>query len=103
MPTPEEVLTIGFDLDITGALKDLSAFQKKMSTQMGAVTATVDKLSKAVKEDMAVPDAAGGEVSRSVADVTTHSPEAYRYYTEGLDLLWKHYWVETEAAFRKHL
>jgi len=58
MPTPEEVLTIGFDLDITGALKDLATFQKKMHAQMSAVTGTVDKLSKA-NEKMAKKAAKG--------------------------------------------
>lgn len=69
MPTPEEVLTIGLDLDITGALKDLAAFQRKMSAQMGAVTDTVDKLSKA-NERMAKKAAKGTrEWEESVEDL----------------------------------
>jgi len=69
VPTPEEVLTIGLDLDITGALKDLAAFQRKMSAQMGAVTDTVDKLSKA-NERMAKKAAKGTrEWEESVEDL----------------------------------
>jgi tetratricopeptide (TPR) repeat protein/predicted Ser/Thr protein kinase len=67
------------------------------------VFAVVDRLSRAIKDDMALPSAATSEVDRPVADVTTHSPEAYRYYMEGLDLFWKHYMDDAEASLRKAL
>ncbi len=67
------------------------------------IFAVVDRLSTAIKEDMALPEEAETEVDRPVSEVTTHSPEAYRYYIEGLDFLWKHYGNETEASFRKSL
>jgi len=66
------------------------------------IFAVVDRLSRAVREDMALPEA-DIDVDRSVADVTTHSPEAYRHYMEGFDSFWKHYFDEAEAAFRKAL
>ncbi len=67
------------------------------------IFAVVDRLSKAIRDDMALPEAAGAEIDRPVADVTTRSPEAYRYYTEGVDFLWKHYINEAEVYFRKSL
>ena len=68
------------------------------------VFAVVDRLSRAVKEDMALPKAAAtSEMDRPVADVTTHSPEAYRYYMEGFDLFWKHYMDDAEVSLRKAL
>jgi tetratricopeptide (TPR) repeat protein len=67
------------------------------------IFAVVDRLSKAIKEDLALPEAPGIDADRSIADVTTDSPEAYRYYTEGWDLFWKHYMNEAEASFRKSL
>jgi tetratricopeptide (TPR) repeat protein len=38
-----------------------------------------------------------------VADVTTHSPEAYRYYLEGEDYFHKLYSIEAEKSYRKAL
>jgi tetratricopeptide (TPR) repeat protein len=67
------------------------------------VFAVVDKLSKAIRDDMALPEAAATEIDRPIADVTTRSQEAYRYYTEGWDLFWKHYMSEAETSFRKAL
>ena len=46
-------------------------------------------------------DSAKAEPSRPVADVTTHSPEAYRYYLEGLDLEEKIYVAEAIGCFQK--
>jgi len=67
------------------------------------IFAVVDRLSRAIKEDMALPAEAGTEVDRPIADVTTHSPEAYRYFIEGFEFFWKHYMSEAETSFRKAL
>lgn len=56
----------------------------------------VDKLTTQIKGDLTLPAAAGTEPDRRVAEVTTHSPEAYRYYLRGIDLLNKYY--QSEAA-----
>jgi serine/threonine protein kinase/tetratricopeptide (TPR) repeat protein len=65
--------------------------------------AVVDRLSAQVKLDLALPEEARQETDRSVADVTTHSPEAYRHYLEGMDYLNKVYNAEAEESFRKAL
>jgi serine/threonine protein kinase/Tfp pilus assembly protein PilF len=63
----------------------------------------VDKLTVELKKDLSLPAQAQKEETPKVADVTTHSPEAYRYYLEGLDYLWKAYNTEAERSFKKAL
>jgi len=63
----------------------------------------VDKLTVEVKEDLSLPAHAQKEKDPKVADVTTHSPEAYRFYLEGLDFFGRYYSVEAEKSFKKAL
>ncbi|MGB2981229.1 MAG: protein kinase, partial [Candidatus Zixiibacteriota bacterium] len=63
----------------------------------------VDKLTVEVKKDLSLPAQAQKEEDPQVAEVTTHSPEAYRYYLEGVDYFWKLYNVEAEKSFMKAL
>ncbi len=57
---------------------------------------SVDKLSSQIKADISLPEQASEEPDRPVADVTTHSPEAYRYYLEGRDYISKFYGAEAK-------
>ncbi len=61
----------------------------------------VDKLTVELKKGLALPMEAKPEETRSVAEVTTHSQEAYRYYLEGVDYFYKLYTVEGAKSFRK--
>jgi len=63
----------------------------------------VDKLTVEIKSDLKLPSTAQDEPDRPVADVTTHSPEAYRYYLEGEDYLNKLYWTEAAESYKKAL
>ena len=63
----------------------------------------VDRLTVQLKQDLSLPAQAQKEETPKVADVTTHSPEAYRYYLEGIDYFYKVYMVEAEKSFRKAL
>ncbi len=63
--------------------------------------AAVDKLGAALKGGMSLPSAAAAEVTKPVADVTTHSAEAYRYYLEGVELSRKLYSQEAKAKLLK--
>jgi len=65
--------------------------------------AVVDRLSAEIKKDLALPQPAAQEVDKPVAEVTTHSPEAYRYYLEGLDYQHKLYTREATESFEKAL
>jgi len=61
----------------------------------------IDKLTTEVKNDLTLPSAAMQEQDRMVADVTTHSSTAYRYYIEGIDYFDKFYMDEARACFSK--
>lgn len=63
--------------------------------------AVVDRLSAAIKSSLALPEHATVEIDRPVSDVTTRSPEAYRYYLEGLDYGEQLYWADAEASYKK--
>ncbi len=63
----------------------------------------VDKLTLKIKKDLSLPAQAEKEETPKVADVTTHSQEAYRYYLEGMDYFNKYYWTEAEKSFMKAL
>jgi len=65
------------------------------------IFALVDKLTIELKNDLALPSGASMEPDRMVAEVTTHSPEAYRYYIEGVELFNKYYIDEAKAALEK--
>jgi serine/threonine protein kinase/Tfp pilus assembly protein PilF len=63
----------------------------------------VDRLTAEVKKDLSLPAQAQKEETPKVADVTTHSPEAYRFYLEGVENFYKVYNVEAERSFRRAL
>lgn len=79
---------------------------KILSTQRlsGFLTANifslVDTLALLVKNDLNVMPSAVSE-TKSVASVTTTSPEAYRSYIEGVQLNEKYYSTEAKAAFTR--
>jgi len=61
----------------------------------------VDRLTIEIKNDMALPSDAGHEPDRMVSEVTTNSPEAYRYYLEGIEYYHKMYLDEAGKNFKK--
>ena len=63
----------------------------------------VDKLSAELRQDLTLPAEAQQEFDPKVAEVTTHSPEAYRYYLEGVDYGFKLYYQEAIKSFEKSL
>ncbi|NIM45603.1 MAG: tetratricopeptide repeat protein, partial [Nitrososphaeria archaeon] len=65
--------------------------------------ALVDKLTVEIKNDLSLPAAAQAEPDPPVADVTTHSPEAYRHYLEGGDYFFKLYWTEAAESYKRAL
>ena len=60
----------------------------------------VDRLTKEIRADLALPAA---EADAPVAEATTHSREAYRYYLDGVENLNKYYGNEAKMAFEKAL
>ena len=65
------------------------------------IFALVDRLTVEVKSDLSLPEEAMAEPDRPVAEVTTHSPDAYRLYLEGVDAGFKHYYSEAVRALEK--
>ena len=61
----------------------------------------IDKLTVEIRKDLALPSEAQQEKDPQVADVTTSSPEAYRYYLEGTDFINKLYMQEAKQSFLK--
>ena len=61
----------------------------------------VDRLTVEIRKDLSIPAGGPDEPDRPVAETTTHSPEAYRYYLEGLEYLHKLYWDESKVSFEK--
>ena len=67
------------------------------------VFSLVDRLSASVRADLRLAAAAGDEHDPRVADITTHSTEAYRCYLEGLDYESKLYYAEAVTSFTRAL
>ncbi|HKZ22591.1 MAG TPA: tetratricopeptide repeat protein, partial [candidate division Zixibacteria bacterium] len=60
----------------------------------------VDSLAILVRNDLEVTPTVVAE-AKSVAEVTTNSPEAYRSFLEGVELFEKFYYAEAEAALKR--
>lgn len=67
------------------------------------IFAIIDRLTVEIKKDLSLPAAAQDEPDPMVADVTTHSQEAFRYYLEGLDYEAKLYVLEAVKSFHQAL
>ncbi|MBI4720859.1 MAG: protein kinase [Chitinivibrionia bacterium] len=67
------------------------------------VFSLVDKLTVEVKNDLSLPTAAKKESDRPIAEVTTNSTEAYRYYIEGADYEQRVLFPEAKRSFEKAL
>jgi tetratricopeptide (TPR) repeat protein len=82
---------------------DVTASQRVTGERDEELFALIDRLTVDIKSDLSLPAEALGEPDPQVADVTTHSPEAYRYYLEGVDHHSKFYYSEAVASFEKAL
>ncbi len=102
------ILQVEPEIILTSQLVDVRSGKVAASQRITGETdekifSMVDKLTVEVKKDLSLPAVAHQEPDPSVADVTTHSPEAYRYYLEGLNYSEKYYFPEAEKSFRKAL
>jgi len=77
---------------------------KQVSSAAGEdLFSVVDKLSAQIANALTLPEQAKKELEKPVADVTTHSQQAYRYYLEGMDYFNKYYLAEAEKSFMNAL
>jgi len=103
-----EVLQTKPNLVVTGEVSEAGGGRILASQRVNAASnedifAVVDKLGWDLKKNLSLPLKADTEKNKSVADVTTHSSEAYRYYLEGRDYYYKYYFPEAGKSFRKAL
>jgi len=90
--------------DISDAATGEVLATQRVAGEMGEdLFAVIDRLSAQIKEDLALPGGTEAAVDKAVADVTTHSPEAYRYFLEGLDNYNKVYFADAKKSFEKAL
>ncbi len=61
----------------------------------------VDRLTAGITRGLSLAQRAEGEPSKPVADVTSHSPDAYRYYLSGMEYMYKLYYDEAFDQFQK--
>jgi serine/threonine protein kinase/cytochrome c-type biogenesis protein CcmH/NrfG len=102
------ILQITPHIEITTQLVEVASGNVEASQRISGepgdeIFSLVDKLTVEVKADLALPAAAEREPDPTIADVTTDSPEAYRYYLEGNEYQNKFYHNEAEASYRKAL
>jgi tetratricopeptide (TPR) repeat protein/predicted Ser/Thr protein kinase len=91
---------------LTSEISDAETGEIKSSQRVAAgsdddLFTMIDRLTVEIRKDLALPEAASAEIDRDIADVTTHSQEAYRYYLEGIDLYDKFLINEAEASFKR--
>ncbi len=65
------------------------------------VFAVVDKLTRAVKSDLALPSGAESEHDPEVALITTNSPEAYKHFVKGRDYFSRFFKIEALEEFQR--
>lgn len=79
------------------------ASQRVTGPPDGDIFSIVDRLTVEIKRDLALPLAAQEERDLPVADVTTHSQEAYRYFLEGVEYGQMMYLSEAQERLQKAL
>jgi len=100
------ILKVTPQIVITTRLVDVESGQVDASQQITGDTdedifSIVDKLTVEIKNDLSLPAAAQEEPDPVIAEVTTHSEEAYRYYLEGRDYSFKYHFFQAEKSYRK--
>jgi tetratricopeptide (TPR) repeat protein len=86
---------------INSATGDVIASQEIRSEEGEEIFELVDRLSVEVKNDLSLPNEALQEHDYPIAEVTTESIEAYRYYIKGISALYKFYNREAIENFEK--
>jgi serine/threonine protein kinase/tetratricopeptide (TPR) repeat protein len=95
---PEIIITAQL-IDVTTG--NASASQRIEGAAGERVFPLVDRLTVEVKRDLTLPSEADLEADPDVAEMTTHSSEAFRYYLEGQELFYRHHWADAEKEFLK--
>ncbi len=102
------ILRIEPGLVVTAEIADAASGDILLSQRVSGdagddIFSLVDRLGSEMRRGLSLPEPSLPETGRSVAFGSTRSPEAYRYYLEGWDYMYKHYSAEAEASFRQAL
>ncbi|MEW5875530.1 MAG: protein kinase [Candidatus Zixiibacteriota bacterium] len=77
---------------------------QKIAGQPGEdIFTTAERLGSAIRGNLTLPAPVQAQGTSPASLATTHSPEAYRHYLEGLDLGWKFYAREARESLMKAL
>jgi len=95
--TQQRLVTQLFDV-ATGVVE---ATQEAVVDSSATIFGMVDNLSVQLKTDLGLPEQALKESDTKVADVTSHSVEAYRHYLKGIELNQRMYANEAAGLFYK--
>ncbi len=100
------VLRVHPNVELTSQLIDVASGEARATQRVrGAkgedVFALIDRLSAEVKNDLGLPRKASAEPEIAVADVTTHSAVAYRYYLEGVEEMNRFRFPQARASLEK--
>jgi tetratricopeptide (TPR) repeat protein len=98
------ILQVHPELVITSQLVEVStgdaiASQRVFGQTGESIFSAADKLTVEVRNDLSLPTGAPPVRDRDVAEVTTHSPEAYRLYLDGVDSYRMYYFAEAARSF----
>jgi tetratricopeptide (TPR) repeat protein len=100
------ILKVGPRLVLTAQLVDVKSGEVHASQRVDGedgeeIFALVDRLTAEIRSDLSLPASAEEKLDRSVAEVTTHSPEAYRYYLDGVESIYRYDFAEAVRSFEK--
>jgi len=100
------ILKVEPEIVLTAQLVEISsgntvASQRIMGGPEEEIFSLIDKLTEGIMNDLFLPEEAFKGPDRAVADVTTHSMEAYRYYIEGLEFGFRHYFDDAKRALTR--
>ena len=95
---PKLALTVQL-IDITSG--DIVVSRRVEEASDEDIFGLVDRLTVEVKRSLSLPAAAWNEPDPAIADVTTHSPEAYQAYLDGIKYYERLDFKEAYASYRK--
>ena len=101
-----QIITLEPQITIAAQLTDLSgghivASLKETGEVGDDIFKLVDKLAARIRQKLLPPHALQDEFDPKLADVTTRSAEAYRWYLEGVELYGRKHFIEAVACYRK--
>jgi len=87
-------------IEVINAETGLTGMAQRLSAVPGdSIFAAADNAAAAVKSSLALPADSAHDVPVQVAEITTHSPEAYRHFLAGVEDYYKYTFTQAAAQF----